>query len=319
MRVVVAAAALVVAAAGQNATARQNATAGQNATVWDTTVWDTRLGTMVSPECEPILAKAGLAWLTKPFKCSAGNHSTKPIVVGTGLGDTGTHSVAAAVEALGFQSCHRWKINLELLRLSRPDDLRPFASADAYFDSPMAALLPRLACAFPNLRAVHTTRAVYVRDYTHARRPERIAQLAAQGDQHATKCDLARPYLQQNFIARCIEYGSPCPTQAVASAAFEASHARLAFLPAAQVLVMNLSAPHGFDRGRLATFLRGNASALGNPDEFIPRATKRNGGAGQADTDCYWSSTYLEVKPPGGYHHHHKQRKFKYGLSSNTS
>ena len=70
------------------------------------------------------------------------------------------------------------------------------------------------------------------------------------------------------------------------------------------------------DAGR---FLRGNASALGNPDEFIPRATKRNGGAGQADTDCYWSSTYLEVKPPGGYHHHHKQRKFKYGLSSNTS
>ena len=155
MLVVVAAATLVVAAAGQNATA------GKNATVWDTTVWDTRLGTMVSPECEPILAKAGLAWLTKPFKCSAGNHSTKPIVVGTGLGDTGnfraerplmnrgavaaatwtfrgesrasgTHSVAAAVEALGFQSCHRWKINLELLRLSRPDDLRPFASADAY-------------------------------------------------------------------------------------------------------------------------------------------------------------------------------------------
>jgi len=241
--------------------------------------------------------------------------------VGTGLGDTGTHSVAAAVEALGFQSCHRWKINLELLRLSRPDDLRPFARADAYFDTPMAALLPRLACAFPNMRAVHTTRAVYARNY--ARSSPRSAQQAAKskalGETRTTKCDLARPQLQQNFIARCIEYGSPCPTQAVASAAFEASHARLAFLPAAQVLVMNLSAPHGFDRGRLATFLRGNASALGNPDEFIPRATKRNGGAGQADTDCYWSSTYLEVKPPGGYHHHHKQRKFKYGLSSNTS
>ena len=122
--------------------------AGQNASQ------NTRLGIAVSPECKPILAKANLTWLTKKFKCSDGKRSTKPIVVGTGLGDTGTHSVAAAVEALGFQSCHRWKINLELLRLSRPDDLRPFARADAY--SFAARTLRRLVAATPRPRRGHS-------------------------------------------------------------------------------------------------------------------------------------------------------------------
>ena len=110
-----------------------------------------------------------LDWLLEPFTCSA-RMKTSPteMVLGTGLGDTGTRSVAAAVDALGIPSCHRTYTTADLLLNSTRYDFSAFerTGARAYFDTPMAFLWPRLACAFPNYKIVHTTRLHYSRHYS---------------------------------------------------------------------------------------------------------------------------------------------------------
>ena len=91
---------------------------------------------------------------------------------GSGLGATGTRSVAAAVDALGIPTCHKFDKYVELLNLTRndPTDVGIFAQFGprAFFDTPMATLWPRLACAFPNYKLIHTTRAYYHRHYDEA-------------------------------------------------------------------------------------------------------------------------------------------------------
>ena len=98
-------------------------------------------------------------WLLEPFTCSA-RMKTSPteMVLGTGLGDTGTRSVAAAVDALGIPTCHRTYTTADLLLNSTRYDFSAFerTGARAYFDTPMAFLWPRLACAYPNYKIVHT-------------------------------------------------------------------------------------------------------------------------------------------------------------------
>ena len=42
---------------------------------------------------------------------------------------------------------------------------RERAGARAYFDTPLAHIWPRLACAFPRYRVVHTTRTKYGRNF----------------------------------------------------------------------------------------------------------------------------------------------------------
>ena len=156
-----------------------------------------RLGSMTD-ECRAVLRDNDLDWLLEPFTCSA-RMKTSPteMVLGTGLGDTGTRSVAAAVDALGIPTCHRTYTTADLLLNSTRYDFSAFerAGARAYFDTPMAFLWPRLACAFPNYKIVHTTRVHYSRHF---------------GGDH---CDGrgARKYEREESIVRCLDYGTYCP------------------------------------------------------------------------------------------------------------
>lgn len=193
-----------------------------------------------SAECRALLEAEALDWVLEPFACGGMETSNASLVLGTGLGNTGTRSVAAAVELLGVPTCHQAKAVVALLRSSSPRDMRPFARSRAYFDTPMATLWRRLACAFPNYAVVHTTRAGYRRDYAH-REPGQSA-----------KCTAATPLHFR--IVRCLEYGSACPTLDDTLAAFEAIDAEVhALVPRARLHVMNLSA--GFELQPLAAFL----------------------------------------------------------------
>jgi hypothetical protein len=127
----------------------------------------------VTDECDSLLRAHGMHHLLKPFTCSPDMKvSEMEMVLGSGLGATGTRSVAAAVDALGIPTCHKFDKYVELLNLTRndPTDVGIFAQFGprAFFDTPMATLWPRLACAFPNYKIVHTTRADYHRNYDEA-------------------------------------------------------------------------------------------------------------------------------------------------------
>ena len=150
-----------------------------------------------SVECRRLLAAEGLGWLVEPFACTRRvATSAYPLVVGMGLGDTGTRSMAAAVQLLGVATCHETREMVALLKASGPRNLTAFgARSAAFFDTPTAALLPRLACAYPNFRVVHTTRAGYHRDYD---------------SQRADKCG---PRAKERFrVVRCVESQGPRPS-----------------------------------------------------------------------------------------------------------
>jgi hypothetical protein len=110
-------------------------------------------------KCTTLLKKKKLDWLLEPFTCTK-SVKTSPvaIVLGTGLGDTGTRSVAKAVDALGVPTCHQTKATVEALEASNRRDMTPFASSGAWFDDPVSSVWRRVACSFPNYKIVHTTR-----------------------------------------------------------------------------------------------------------------------------------------------------------------
>ncbi|KAH8097690.1 hypothetical protein JL720_590 [Aureococcus anophagefferens] len=192
-------------------------------------------------KCTTLLKKKKLDWLLEPFTCTKSvKTSNVALVLGTGLGDTGTRSVAKAVDALGVPTCHRTTATLEALGASNRRDMTPFASSGAWFDTPLASVWRRVACSFPNYKVVHTTRAGdrprYHRDYSHGK----------------SKCraDTKEHYL----ISRCLEYGTTCPTLADALVAFDGVAASLdRHAPRDKVHVMNMST--GFRLFPLAAFL----------------------------------------------------------------
>ena len=113
-----------------------------------------------SEGCTTLLKEKKLDWLLEPFTCThAVKTSPVALVLGTGLGDTGTRSVAKAVDALGVPTCHRSGATIKALEASNRRDMTPFASSGAWFDTPVASVWRRVACSFPNYKVVHTTRA----------------------------------------------------------------------------------------------------------------------------------------------------------------
>ena len=73
-----------------------------------------------STQCVRMLAKHKLDWLLEPFTCTkAQKTSNAHIVLGTGLGGTGTRSVATAVDKLGYPACHSFLYVLRLLQMPR--------------------------------------------------------------------------------------------------------------------------------------------------------------------------------------------------------
>ena len=201
-------------------------------------------GGRASKECHKLLGAVDLEWLIEPFKCSSITRMPSvEMIFGTGVGDTGTRSVATAVDQLGYPTCHRTYETYLALKQSTRHDMSPFASSRAWFDTPMASIWPRLACAFPDHKIVHTTRAGYHRDYVSGNSRWRGKFCGP----WTTEKEQARQVL------RCVEYGTTCPTLADALAVFERVAAALAPLPPERVFVMNLTA--GFDLGKLARFL----------------------------------------------------------------
>ena len=84
----------------------------------------------MTKECRAVLSENNLDWLLEPFTCSARMRTSQTqLVLGTGLGATGTRSVAAAVDALGIPTCHRFITTADLLLNSTRHDFSAFAAA----------------------------------------------------------------------------------------------------------------------------------------------------------------------------------------------
>jgi len=195
-----------------------------------------------SEGCTTLLKEKKLDWLLEPFTCTKSvKTSNVALVLGTGLGDTGTRSVAKAVDALGVPTCHRTAATLEALGASNRRDMTPFASSGAWFDTPLASVWRRVACSFPNYKVVHTTRAGYHRDFSTQTNSHGKSKCRAETTEHL-------------LVARCLEYGTTCPTLADALVAFDGVAASLdRHAPRDKVHVMNMST--GFRLFPLAAFL----------------------------------------------------------------
>ena len=103
-----------------------------------------------SKECVYMLSKHKLDWLLEPFTCTKKmKTSSKVLILGTGLGATGTRSVASAVDKLGFPACHSFHNVVLLLQQSKPNDLTAFRHGSSFFDTPMGYIFPRLLCSLP--------------------------------------------------------------------------------------------------------------------------------------------------------------------------
>ena len=200
-------------------------------------------GGVVSSECRTLLRRMKLEWVVRHFTCDAKMKKTAGVemVIGTGLGDTGTRSAAYVVDRLGIEACHMTEITIDRLRRCSEHDMSAFASSRAWFDTPVASVWRRLACAFPNHKLVHTTRFPYHRDFR-------------------TKLDsknrsMCRGDLPSHFAAaRCIEYGTTCPSLADALVVFEdVAKSLRRDVPPQKLHVMNLST--GFRLDPLAQFL----------------------------------------------------------------
>ena len=207
-----------------------------------------------SAQCVHMLAKHKLDWLLEPFTCTkAQKTSNAHIVLGTGLGGTGTRSVASAVDKLGYPACHSFLYILRLLQMSKPHDLTAFRGGASYFDTPMGYIFPRLLCSFPKAKIVHTTRRDYHRGY----------------DGSSRKCRSKREYRLESDLARCIEYGSTCPTRDEAARAFAVNERAMLSVPKSRRHIMNISDLSSIHAGPLAEFL-GKEWRWGNPDKPIP-------------------------------------------------
>ena len=179
----------------------------------------------MTKECRAVLSENNLDWLLEPFTCSARMRTSQTkLVLGTGLGATGTRSVAAAVDALGIPTCHRFITTADLLLNSTRNDFSAFErfGPRAYFDTPLAHIWPRLACAFPSYRVVHTTRTRYGRNF---------------GAHH---CDGPAYHEPQKSIVRCLEYGTRCPQLAESQAAFRRNEIAVSKVPADRRLVLDI-------------------------------------------------------------------------------
>ena len=116
----------------------------------------------------------------------------------------------------------------------------------AFFDTPMATLWPRLACAFPNYKLVHTTRAYYHRHYDEA--------YCAQ--ERKWKTGHVFDGYTERALGRCLEYGTACPQLDDSRAAFEANELAVSRVPADRRIVFNISDVTTMSLSKLARFLR---------------------------------------------------------------
>ena len=140
--------------------------------------------------------------------------SQTQLVLGTGLGATGTRSVAAAVDALGIPTCHRFITTADLLLNSTRHDFSAFErfGPRAYFDTPLAHIWPRLACAFPRYRVVHSCVEINCRGASNAidATPPRRFHTGAH-DANALRAELRGPPLRGGAIPRAPEIHRPMP------------------------------------------------------------------------------------------------------------
>ncbi len=137
--------------------------------------------------------------------------------------------------------------------MSKPHDLTAFRGGASYFDTPMGYIFPRLLCSFPKAKLVHTTRRDYHRGY----------------DGSSRKCRSKREYRLESDLARCIEYGSTCPTREEARTAFANNERAVLSVPKSRRHIMNISDLSSIHAGPLAEFL-GKEWRWGNPDKPIP-------------------------------------------------
>jgi len=192
--------------------------------------------------CRRELAKRGLLWLREePFVCNRSkiHTSSKELVIGPGLGDTGTRSLSAAVTKLGLRSCHAPSVVMEMLqhptvRIHR--DFTVFNVSDAWFDDPMAIIWRRLMCAFPNYRIAYSTRRPYKRDFYRDR-------MGGPGTVFPRNwCDLPFNDPQHRMLMMCLVYGERCANGMRCNAVFERTEAAvLAETPKDRLVVLNLS------------------------------------------------------------------------------
>ena len=85
------------------------------------------------------------------------------------------------------------------------------------------------------------------------------------------KFDTRRPakYRLESDLARCIEYGSTCPTREEARTAFANNERAVLSVPKSRRHIMNISDLSSIHAGPLAEFL-GKEWRWGNPDKPIP-------------------------------------------------
>ena len=155
--------------------------------------------------------------------------------------------------------------------MSKPHDLTAFRGGASYFDTPMGYIFPRLLCSFPKAKIVHTTRKDYHRGY----------------DGSSRKCRSKREYRLESDLARCIEYGSTCPTRDEAARAFAVNERAMLSVPKSRRHIMNISNLSSIHAGPLAGFL-GKEWRWGNPDNRFPTkpSTTRPGRASVVITHC---------------------------------
>ena len=121
-------------------------------------------------------------WLLEPFTCTKRMKTSQTqLVLGTGLGATGTRSVAAAVDALGIPTCHRFITTADLLLNSTRHDFSAFAAA---------SLLPPATG-----RRAHAVAATHQRAQVRALRSAGLLR-------HASCAHLAAPRLRVPPVSR---------------------------------------------------------------------------------------------------------------------
>ena len=80
---------------------------------------------------------------------------------------------------------------------------------------------------------------------------------------------MKREYRLESDLARCIEYGSTCPTRDEAVRAFAVNERAMLSVPKSRRHIMNISDLSSIHAGPLAEFL-GKEWRWGNPDKPIP-------------------------------------------------
>jgi hypothetical protein len=176
----------------------------------------------------------------------------KKMVLGIGFGDTGTRSLSEALRALGLRVRHNDPSTI-FWALRKRDFTSIAGLADAWVDTPVGALWPVLIRAFPNYRAILTTRADYHRVYSPME----------------SRCD---PDSKRNFAqSMCVELGRACPTNLTHNRHLERAHTArvLESIPRKRLLVMNLSA--GFSWAPLAQFLKRPEPNVSFPRSVLDR------------------------------------------------